>query len=139
MLYIGAFAGIISLCWKISDWLYDRRLRPRIKVDVEIVFEEDTPSSVRITATNQGGKTIHLTRAGFLLSNNMIYYHKIEGPSLRWLRSDGGTYEDLFKFEELKDVVKEQKTSIEKAYVQSDNFKPYYGDVPEELNSLFSE
>jgi len=132
---IGAVAGIISLYWKIDNWLSDREHRPKIYSNTEIIYEEEVPKSIRVKTINNGGRTLQIIKVGFELADKTVYYHEFTGLLLHWVRSCGGKHEEDFALEEMKNVLMKQESNIKRAFIQSDEFKTYYSEVPDDLNT----
>ena len=136
---IGAGAGILGLLWLIISWALNR---PNIRVTTDIIYEGKAPKSVNIKAINTARTSVHIIRAGFILSDKKTLAYPDIGILQGWAHRKGTPVEAIFEYDALKKVLKEANklmevnNRIKSAYFLAEKGKRFTGDVPVNLNKL---
>ena len=136
---IGAAAGILGLLWLIISWALNR---PKIKVTADIIYENEAPKSVNIKAINTARTSVHILRAGFILSDNKFLAYPDLGMLQGWVHRGGNPVEAIFEYDALKKVLREANKLMEVnirikyACFVAEKGKRFTGDVPVDLNKL---
>ena len=131
---IGAGAGILGLSWLVTTWILNR---PKIKVSIDIEYDNETPSYLNIFAVNSGRISVHLLSAELILyaQNKWIHYSEYPNKIDKWVHKRDEPIRVRFDCAPIKQQLKMENAIIKYAYFLGERGARFKGDVPIEYSN----